>query len=258
MNTSKNSTKFCGETKIYHYMSFQRLANLLIKKENTLVSPLKWEDPFEKWRLDELKKISKEKGDDFDCNERYWFGQCWTTNTKSDAMWKIYTKGTDGFRIRSTVSKLWNSLPSEKEGVEPRYRIAKVSYRQKKTLKREIRMKNKNFDSDKFRSETIDNETQFGNISAAFMIKRLAYEYEKEVRLICHWNRENDDGLFSYDIGCPKDLIEQILIHPKVSQKDYLLLKCVLEKILKNNILEEIEIKRSKLHDLGLESVEHK
>lgn len=254
MNTSNDSEEFCGKTKIYHYLSFQRLANLLKKKENTLVSPLKWEDPFEKWRLKSIAENNK----NIDFNKKSWFGQCWTTSRKSDAMWKLYTNGTDGFRIRSTVKKLWDSLPKEKN---VGYRIAKVSYRpkheleteiEKRNLETEIEERNENIRDDYFCTK--DEELNgFHYISAAFMIKRYAYEYEKEVRLICYRKNEENRELFPYNIVCPSKLIDQILIHPRILPEEYPLLECVIEMLKKDiDLTGKIDIKHSKLHDLRL------
>ena len=263
MNTSNDSEKFCGKTYIYHYLSFQRLANLLKKKENTLVSPLKWEDPFEKWRLKSIAENNK----NISFNEKSWFGQCWTTSGKSDAMWKLYTNGTDGFRIRSTVKKLWESLPKEKN---VGYRIAKVSYRPKRELATEIEggegrrklateieERNENISEDDFCTKN-EELNGFQYISAAFMIKRYAYEYENEVRLICYKKNEENRELFSYNIVCPSKLIDQILIHPRILPEEYPLLECVIKMLEKGNDLAgKIDIKHSKLHDLRLDSNEH-
>ena len=90
------------------------------------------------------------------------------------------------------------------------------------------------------------------------MIKRFAYQYENEVRLICYRRGESRDGLLPYNIGCPKNLIDQILIHPMASNDTCKLLKSLIGTILEHNeSLKEIKVKRSKLHDLRLETVEH-
>ena len=56
MNTSdhKSNETRSGEIKyLYRIITFQRLADILVNKENTLINPLKWDDPFEGWILKE-------------------------------------------------------------------------------------------------------------------------------------------------------------------------------------------------------------
>ena len=179
-------------------------------------------------------------------------------------MWKLYTRGTDGFRIRSTVGKLWKTLPVQLTNRA----IDKVKYKQRKLLKTEIR----NVIKERFRTATASGGFQIctnesiSYVLMAFMFKRFAYEYEKEVRLICHHNREsargesaygiNENGYFSYRI--PRmSLIEQILVHPRVSSKDYRTLEPILNSLVnESNITTKVEIKQSRLHDLELRSVE--
>lgn len=59
-----------------------------------LVRPSKWEDPFENFIL---------RADSV-------YGQCWTLQRSSDAMWRIYSPKVDAVRIRSTARRLLESL----------------------------------------------------------------------------------------------------------------------------------------------------
>jgi hypothetical protein len=75
---------------IYRIISIDRLFELFANNENVLVSPKKWEDPFENFIS--KSKVLKTDGEivDFDFrNEIY--GQCWSQHKVSDAMWRIYS-----------------------------------------------------------------------------------------------------------------------------------------------------------------------
>lgn len=93
-------------TKIYRIFSTNRLIELFEKKENALVKPELWDDPFENFILKIPEKGSKSKP-----NKRG-YGQCWTLNFESDAMWRIYSPDKNGVRIQTTIRKLHHSLHS--------------------------------------------------------------------------------------------------------------------------------------------------
>ena len=89
------------DTKVYRIIPKGRFEDLFKKKTNALVRPKLWDDPFEHLALNSPIDVMGEMGtipfkDDV-------YGQCWSLNKASDAMWRIYSNGTDGIRIRSTV-----------------------------------------------------------------------------------------------------------------------------------------------------------
>lgn len=92
-------------TKIYRIFSTNRLIELFEKKENALVKPELWDDPFENFILKIPEKGSKSKP-----NKRG-YGQCWTLNFESDAMWRIYSPDKKGlFRILCQLTIVINHI----------------------------------------------------------------------------------------------------------------------------------------------------
>ena len=73
----------------------KRLLELFQTRHNVLVAPEKWDDPFENFIL-KSDRVSR----------RGWYGQCWTWQRASDAMWRIYSGDKNGVRMRSTPAKL--------------------------------------------------------------------------------------------------------------------------------------------------------
>ena len=80
------------DTPVFRTYSFERLVQLIVDRKDALVSPQKWEDPFENFFLahtmvatasGELGTLESLAGD--------WYGQCWTYGGDSDAMWRIYS-----------------------------------------------------------------------------------------------------------------------------------------------------------------------
>lgn len=202
---------FSEKTWIYRYIPFRRFVEILVNKKNILVSPSKWQDPFEGLSLSN--------------HPTNVFAQCWTLESKSDAMWQVYSKGIDGVRIRTTVGKLKESLKN-KNGMK--YKICKVRYVEMNKLERsQIHIDDQPYQN----FEKVD----------AYLLKHVAFEYEREVRLICCTAEEQKGiGLYNYCIR-PTDVIEQVMIHPQATDSE---LK-MLEKILKVTCSEEIKIDTS-------------
>ena len=260
------SKKEFHKRKIYRVISFQRLAEILVHQYNTLVHPSKWGDPFEKWRLRDIKK--QDNNIPIDVNN--YFGQCWTLETKQVAMWELYSKGTDGFRIQTTVGKLLKSLKRP-------CIIAKVSY---KSVEEILQNDYGNCfcklwlcsDADCLKKECSNNKCSHDkhlNIAKKFMIKREGFKHEKEVRFMCYVNkntrnsfkyklcssglprkirsRQQEQGYFRYEID-PNELIEQIMVHPRVENyHNYNALKCVLQKIGFENTIKRSQLLESRL-----------
>lgn len=241
-NQREKKVKFDCSTTIYRYIPFQRLAQVLINKEISLARPRTWDDPFESWRINSISKNNSRNH----TNIKNYFGQCWTLHYLDDAMWSLYSKGTDGFRIRATVGRLIESF--DHSGVP--YNIAKVKYLERNKIEDYLI-------GNKFLSELDDHFDKFSlcngdtsqecflETAKKLMIKRKGFAHEKEIRLVCYKDMSDQaDDYFMHPI-CPHRVIDQIVIHPRVNLYDYEVLKCALRRIGFRN-----EIARSELHDM--------
>lgn len=223
-NLKKNSNE------IYRIMPFQRFVELWVNKENTLVKPSKWDDPLE-GRI--ARKIHCKNGEMFrDYELCRFFGQCWTLKAASNAIWKIYSNSNDGIRIKTTVDQLRNSIEDSENVCSY---IGKVVYKNINKFS-----KNKNIlqcvEKELSISNGIDqasNNSQYDLLAKAHMYKREAFEYENEVRLICHVresDKNNKKELYRYDI-CPNEFIHQIMTHPFIKGDEFEKLKETLDKL---------------------------
>ena len=89
---------------IYRIEPFDRLIEILRSKRLTLVSPSKWEDPFENFILSAKIKVGQHKLA-FADHDRF-YGSCWTWKGYSDALWRIYSPDKQGVRLRTSIRKL--------------------------------------------------------------------------------------------------------------------------------------------------------
>lgn len=172
---------------------------MLANEANVLVKPSKWEDPFENFIL-RADKI---------------YGQCWTLQTASDAMWRIYSPNADAVRIRSTVRRLLESLTQARgssAGTETF--IGKARYLSSQKLMAY--------------AKTIQHKAHPnpGILASTLLVKRPAFKHEREIRLVFgpRSPRDHQSELFSYKIN-PQHLIDQVMIDPRVSASKAVSLK---------------------------------
>jgi hypothetical protein len=88
---------------VYRIVTFERFRQLFQEKQNTLVSPVLWDDPFENFILRCPVQLVTGELASVDFHDQY-FGQCWTLKSASDAMWRIYSQDKRGIRMRARRS----------------------------------------------------------------------------------------------------------------------------------------------------------
>ena len=225
--------KIDRDTNIYRILKRERFFELFEEKKNALVLPKKWQDPFENVILNaEVRTASGETGN-FSFHEDV-YGQCWTLETASDAMWQIYSEKKNAVRVRTTVGKLIDSLCA----VHGRWAgatcfIGKVDYLSEAKLK-------------KFARTIFDDGITPESIAHSLLVKRKAYKHENEVRLI-YIERESTrhpDGVCKYAID-PRALFDQAMIDGRTTYEQYQPFK---EEVMRRTCLSEKQVKRSLLY----------
>jgi hypothetical protein len=195
--------------KIYRIFTREHFFSLFEGSENVLVSPKKWEDPFETVVLNaEVRTINGESGKFLFHDNVY--GQCWSRHAASDAMWQIYSKSKNAIRVRTTVEKLINSLwVMHGERAHVTCFIGKVDYLSERKLK-------------EFARSIFKNGITHEAIARSMLVKRKAYEHEREVRLIyieCK-QEKHDSGIYKYQID-PRAVFDQAMVDGRVAYEKY-------------------------------------
>lgn len=220
----------------YRTISYDRLIELFTTKQNTLVKPTLWEDTFENFVL--KSKLINTTGQqiEYDVHNRM-YGQCWTLEKSSDAMWRIYSSDKDGIRIRTTINQLLDSfcLAIIDRG-NCKYCIGKVEYLTEIEL---IKRAKSTF--------TPHGEITLRKLFSSLLLKRRAFRHENEIRLMfCDWAESaGEKNLFKYTID-PHKLITQIMIDPRISYEQFK----IIEQNIRHNTGYQGEIKRSLLYRL--------
>lgn len=223
------------KTVIYRIFKRSRFFELFEEKRNALVHPKKWHDPFENILL--ASTVTTETGDrrSFSFHDSV-YGQCWTREKASDAMWQVYSKSGDGIRVRTTVGKLINSLrEAHGDHSEVSSYIGPIRYLKDKQLR-------------EFGRSVFFRHNGAQAIAQSLLIKRRAYRHENEVRLVYIPNGEthDKDGVYKYDLE-PLEIFDQVMVDGRVSWKEFVRLK---DEIVKRTGIEVQRIKRSLLYTL--------
>ncbi len=220
---------------IYRIVPIERLYQLFIDGTNTLVNPSLWEDTYENLTLRSRRIVGGVEVHS-DAHKRI-YGQCWTTQKASDAMWRIYSLDRKSVRIRTTPRRLFDSLNLQQNNRSQTYQcIGKVKYVSDARLMASLKS-----------MFTEDGNLTFSNAFKSLLIKRWAFKHESEVRLLHLEAGETvpADPIYSYGVDA-HELIDQIMIDPRVSYEDY--------KVVKREIIEATkftgQIKRSLLYKL--------
>ena len=142
------------------------------------------------------------------------YGQSWTLQDESDAMWRIYSgkyRGNCAVRIRTTVGKLLSVFSSERDKEEPSdpsVYIGRVKYLTDDDLL-------------DWQEQPIWVEDMSRMIRDSFFLKRLPFEHEQEVRVIKMLPGEFrnvgiDHLLFNID---PFSVIDEYVIEPRLKEE---------------------------------------
>ena len=221
------------KTTVYRIFPRKRFFELFEERRNALVQPMKWDDPFENIFLNSSVRTATGETRSFSFHDAV-YGQCWTLEKASDAVWQIYSKNSDGIRVRTTVGKLIDSLrAAHADMADERCFIGQVRYETEKRL------------GELGRSMFVEHSGAEA-IAQSLLIKRRAYRHESEVRLVYIAPSEaiEEDGIYKYDLD-PLDIIDQVMVDGRVSYDKFVPLQ---DEIAKRTRFPKRQIRRSLLY----------
>ncbi len=222
---------------LYRYIGLKTLYAMLKSRQNQLSHPSLWGDPFENLTLNGKGRYPDGSIRSFGLRDHV-YGQCWTQEMRSDAMWRIYCPADQdanfcGVRIRTSLQRLANSLSRTVEGsAKECVLIGKVRYLMDHQL-------------DHMARSLFTKGVTPVSVAKSLLIKRTAFQHEREVRLIyVNLPEETLEGdRFCYPID-PEELITQIMVAPRKSVTEAENIKAEIEK----RTAGRIQVKRSLLY----------
>lgn len=151
---------------LYRYIGFETFVGMVQNQALTFVFPELWEDPKESNNFYELLASKSNELEKLFLIAIYYktYGQCWTRLSESDAMWRIYSNGNRAVRVK---------VLSEKLKCLDDVSIVPVEY------------------SDDHFVPSNDSS----DFNKSLSRKRMAFEHEKEVRLLISYKFEDDDDV---------------------------------------------------------------
>jgi len=193
---------------IYRFTTVERVLKLFNQSQNTLVSPFKWDYPFENL----LASLTIRGNDDETYqhpNRNNVFAQCWTLTKETDATWRIYVPNGKGVRIKTTIRKLHQSLYNSQGSDAPlSCYIGRVKYKTEKDLETLFTQENWVWNN-------LFGSGPQGRVNS-LLFKRPAFKSEKEIRLIFLDNIiQGESYLFHYDLE-PSNVIMDITFDPRM------------------------------------------
>jgi hypothetical protein len=214
--------KFCREHKyIYRYLPFERFLEVMHKKQLAFLSPNKWNDPFDNF----LFKYDIQNKDNSFLNKL--FVGCFTLNPHSQAYWQTYAPEGYSVRLQFESRKLFDLILKLKD----RAWFGELNY------KRETEIVEIFQNTEGLKGALEENEVN-DTFLKVFTLKRMPFEYEKEVRIIIE-SKSIKEGIRRVNIDL-KDLIHGIYLDPRIKTNE--------EKAFKEYLKQfGVEVTQSKL-----------
>lgn len=229
---------------IFRVFSKYWLIEALRKKTNSLVKPALWDDPFENFifKLTAESRSGVQIG--FDTIRENYYGQCWTfSEEETDALWRIYSPKKDGFRIKTTIRKLFDAFYDiNHEYAMIAFFIGRIQYESEAEIKKYFE------DPHNLTPHIIDSAGR--RQVETLLIKRLEFKHENELRLIFSAHSSwFDTRLNSYEF--PIDInyhYEEILADPRMDEENPNTFSDALKEIRELGYTNPIE--KSKLYQI--------
>jgi hypothetical protein len=204
-----NLTEEEKDQPIFRVITIDRLFELFKEKNNVLVNPKKWGDPFENFIMNSLIEFKSGISISTGFRENM-YGQCWTKTRESDAMWRIYSPLKNGVRIATTPRKLLKALSNCSQSPKNECFIGKVKYLTTEKLKN---FKKKNG------AELIMDKSGI-RLAQSLLFKRTPFKHENEIRLIYNSYGKFESELLKFEIE-PLNLIDDIVFDPRIKYEEY-------------------------------------
>ncbi len=190
---------------VYRIISFDHLVEWFETKVFVLLSPRKWEDPFEKYLME---KIFPDK-DQLSYQKGRMYGLCFSRDGISDALWRIYSHNQFGVRIKTTPDLLASAISTASSLVAGKTFIGEVNYYGTEKLITKARS---------LKNRIVDKlETQ--DVAKIMLLKRTHFRHEKEIRFLhLTYDKGPQTDILHFDID-PHTVIKSILIDPRAPER---------------------------------------
>ena len=211
---------------VYRFISFESLMELFLFNKLTLPRISSWDDPYENWFFKTKVYLN-----DRDFSESLKevatriYGQCWSLQPESDAMWRIYSSDSKGVRIATTLRKLY-SLINCSESTKDSACLGLVKY----VSTQEI-------------SKILDQFNGLHTLTPDYMLdsiitKRTEFIHEDEVRVVYVAGAGYTNEFKYYPIN-PNEFLDSITFDPRIKVRQEILYNRFLESVGFSKLIQE-------------------
>ena len=199
-------------------MPLENALRTLNNKALWFANPATWPDPFER-RFLEATYMKGGKETTFNWIERV-FCTCLTQTSSSEAFWNAYSKGEIVIEFRIIREKLLEEL--KRNATKYDIFIGKVEYMKSADIKKTA-IKDIPFDPP---LKVPSTKPEYA--ARLFLLKRIAFQYEDEVRIILLKKNKTKENGIELNYGCENtDLISRIVLDPRLGDNTAeMLYKC--------------------------------
>lgn len=201
---------FLSKKLLYKYMPLERALEMFDNKTIWFANPTIWKDPFEKRFIENMYNIGG-------VQKPYpWKGRvycmCATQTATSEAYWNAYSVGEIGVSIKFNRQNLLNEL-DRLAATGNRIYIGKLQYQQIQNIKVAL-TRNTFLNPSGASIASLGTEELKVKL---LLLKRLAYQYENELRFFIVRDRASKQTgtLLKYNIS-NTDLIDSISLDPRI------------------------------------------
>jgi len=207
---------------IYRIYPLDRFKMLLTAKQDAVVNPTKWQDPFEDFFLERTEVMDSVSSTTIPLKNLAgdWYGQCWSFNSDTDAMWRIYSPDPQkevGVKVRTTIRKLFENLKAVgSPAASLQFFVGKVKYLTENQITN--MMGNLTF-------ADVAIGGQGDHFADLLCMKRTAFQHEAEVRLLFQdmdfsgQPKRGVCGVFSYSLDAAV-VFEEAVLDPRLKDTD--------------------------------------
>ncbi|MBO6169034.1 MAG: DUF2971 domain-containing protein [Bacteroidales bacterium] len=196
-------TKVGEDKALFRIVPFDILLQMLSEKTITLVNTYRWDDVYENFIM-KYDFVEHGKRIPVHLMEEKFYGLCWSSKMNSDALWRIYSSDKKSVRIKTTVGKIFRSIPKESgDGV---YLFGKVDYYSQTKIENDLKS-----------VKTLTRDQLASLLLQSFFVKRKSFSHESEYRLIYMSDNLHGEinGIKQLPID-PLSFIENIYFDPRV------------------------------------------
>lgn len=207
-----NITKaeFLSKKLLHKYMPLERVLEMLTNQTLWFANPTIWKDPFEKRFIENVYNIGGAQKS-FPWKDRV-YCMCTTQTATSEAYWNAYSAEEIGVSIKFNRQVLLNEL-ERLAAAGNRIYIGKVQYQKTQVIKGLL-------SNNPFLNPSGTPITSLGTEEMKvrlLLLKRLAYQYENEIRFFIVRNKTAKQNGTSLKYNIPNtDLIDSISLDPRI------------------------------------------